>query len=714
MSLYCVDIETSGLLNDFTVDYTASPWKLRDNFKIHCIVIESLETGEVFEFVGDDCSKFKDFVLNTNITGIIAHNGISFDLTVLKVAYGMDFELGFEDSPSKWCGKEVEIIDTLMLSKTLFPDRQGHSLDYLGNLCGVKKIDWRAQAIELGLIEYSAEKGDEFLTYHPKMLEYNKQDVKTNIAVYKMLMKEKREWDKWDDAIQLEQYVAWIISRQEHRGFWFDRELADKNVRELDALMLEHKNIVEPHLPQKPLGKTKLKEYTAPATQFKKDGTPSSHIEKFIARHGGELQNRIDGYYAVFENKEFQLPLLDPIKTHEDALISDSTFIKEFLVGIGWEPSEFKEKDLTLDVKKRKLSAEKFKETVQRYVDKTLASNFCKFRLTKVNATRDALLNKLLRHDMSKPLKVLTNPTFTVGQEKQIDPALERLVDTFPYVKNIVEYLTYNHRRNSILGGGFDIEDEEEAETGFIPNMRSDGRIPTPADSCGCATARMKHRIICNIPRVTSLYGAPIRALFGVGAGNGAIQFAYDFCSLEAMIESHYCWKYDMTENKEYCNSLIQEKPNDVHTLTAKKISEMLGREFSRGNSKAVKYACAYGAQAPKVAKTIGSDLTTGELVFEGYWEAAKPLADLKIALTKYWETKGGKKFILGIDGRKIMTRSKHSLVNALFQSAGVICAKRTMVYQDIAFREAGISVDFWKEDWKNKDYIQQLIAYHK
>ena len=59
------------------------------------------------------------------------------------------FELGFEDSPSKWCGKEVEIIDTLMLSKTLFPDRQGHSLDYLGNLCGVKKIDWRAQAIEL-------------------------------------------------------------------------------------------------------------------------------------------------------------------------------------------------------------------------------------------------------------------------------------------------------------------------------------------------------------------------------------------------------------------------------------------------------------------------------------------------------------------------------------------------------------------------------------
>ena len=103
-----------------------------------------------------------------------------------------------------------------------------------------------------------------------------------------------------------------------------------------------------------------------------------------------------------------------------------------------------------------------------------------------------------------------------------------------------------------------------------------------------------------------------------------------------------------------------------------------------------------------------------GERIFTAYWDAAAPLAALKEALTRYWETRGGKKFILGLDGRKIMTRSKHSLVNALFQSAGVICAKRSMVYQDIAFRERNISVNFWTEDWKNKPYIQQMIAYHE
>jgi len=710
--LYCFDIEANGLLDDSTVDYTTSPWSLKD-FKIHCIVIENLETGEQTSFVGEECKNFKQFVID-NVEAIIAHNGINYDLTVLKAVYGMDFTLGFEETPSTWCGKDVRIIDTFIMSKTIYPDRQSHSLDYLGTLCGVHKIDWRSEAISLGLIEHSSPKGAEFAVYHPQMLEYNKQDVKTNIAVFKYLFKEMGDWD-WNDALELEHYVAWIITRQAHRGFWFDQELALKNVQELDELMAKHKTIVEPHLPEKPLTKTKLKEWTPPATQFLKSGLPNTHIKNFAAKVGGQLVEYSDGWYFEWEGQIFKLPFSEPLKKTEPTSISDSTFIKEFLVGLGWQPSEFKEKDLTLDTKKKKLSPEKFEATVRRYVEQTLASNFLPFRMERVKCTDSRkLMRQLLSHDLSKPLKVLTNPTFTVGQEKNIDPALSELESTFPYVKNIVEYLTYNHRRNSILGGGVDWEDaDEEGETGFLPNVRKDGRIPTPADSMGAATARMKHKIVANVPRVTSLYGEPIRRLFGVGKGNGAIQFAYDFCSLEAMVEAHFCWQFD-DENKSYCNSLILEKPNDVHTKTAEMISKMLDIDFKRGSAKSVKYACAYGAQPPKVAKTVGCDLKTGESIFNAYWEAAKPLAKFKEWLTNFWKTKGQKKFIVGIDGRQIRTRSQHSLVNAAFQSAGVIAAKRTMVYQDILFRKHGISVDFWSEDWKNKAYIQQMIAYHK
>lgn len=959
MGRYCFDIESTGFLDDSTVDYNASPWKLKDDFKIHCIVATNIDTEESFDFVQEECyTKFRPWV-KENVDVIIAHNQINYDLMVCLAALGMEYTLGFEGESSTLDGKPVEIIDTYVLSKTLFPDRAGHSIEYFGSILGEEKIDWRAKAVELGLIEHNAPKGAEFKKYHPEMLVYNRRDVSVNIRTYKYLMKEWGEWG-WGSAFELEQYVAWIIARQQHRGFWFDKELAVKNVQELDEMMAKHKEIVEPHLPPKPMGKTKLKDFTPPATQFKKDGATSAHIEKWVAKHEGVIEKTEEGYIATLYNKQWKLPITEPVVTEEPASINDSTFIKEFLVKLGWNPSNVKEKDLTLDSKKKKLTKEKFVATVDRYVEQTFNSAFCDIRLEKLNANRNNLRDKLLKHDLNKPLKVLTNPTFTVGQEKQIDPALEEMKSTFPYVQNIVEYLTYNHRRNSILGGGFDLDEEDEAETGFLPNVRSDGRIPTPADTCGASTGRMKHRLVCNIPRVTSLYGEPIRALFGIGDEKKYIQYAYDFASLEAMIESHYCvpmhaqaltrtgwknynqlvigedilgynpdtgekewtpleglvyyensltynlewkshkyratgdhrwyvkqrdtgskdfkkqvrntlelntgskiivnapfnsyqdiknspeslmkgkwnidwtarvlamsqeqrkaflegfliadgywhehkqkpvwrwaqnrnelfeaaltasylvhdgsitvadnsgssevkvvtlcnnseitgqrlkrsvygveptwcpqtklktwvmrqgdcititgncWRYDRTEDKEYCNSLTQEKPRDIHTRTATKIADIIGQAFTRPNAKAVKYCCSYGGQGPKVAKTVGCEPYLGQKIFDAFWDAAKPLAELKEALTRYWETVGQKKFILGIDGRKIMSRSKHSLVNALFQGAGVTCAKRSMVYQDIEFRKRGIAVDFWKEDWKNKDYVQQLIAYHK
>src|SRR5699024_9228508 len=43
------------------------------------------------------------------------------------------------------------------------------------------------------------------------------------------------------------------------------------------------------------------------------------------------------------------------------------------------------------------------------------------------------------------------------------------------------------------------------------------------------------------------------------------------------------------------------------------------------------------------------------------------------------------------IDGRLVRTRSEHSLVNALFQSAGVIFAKYTMVYMFEMLEDKGL-----------------------
>ena len=378
---------------------------------------------------------------------------------------------------------------------------------------------------------------------------------------------------------------------------------------------------------------------------------------------------------------------------------------------IKWSPSEYKDKDITLKSgTKFKKTPEQMEKGIQDYLTQTLASNFCGDRcehLGCIPETLEVTLRK--RIDRGNGVKVLTNPSFTKGQDKEICPNLLAMSEKFPFAKDIVEYLTFKHRRNSILGGGADW-DEEEPEKGFLSNVREDGRIPTPAATCDAATSRMKHRSVANIPRVTSLYGDVMRSLFGVESPK-FFQIGYDFDSLEARIESHYTWRYD-AEDKAYCNALLLEKPNDIHSVTARKITEAIGREFERGSAKAVKYGITYGAQAAKVAKTIGSDLSTGNLVFEAFWEAASPLASLKEKLAEFWN-KTGKKYILGIDGRKVPTRSAHAILNSLFQSGGVICAKRAMVIYDDLLEEKGLLCDFFTEDWKNKSFSQQMIAYH-
>jgi hypothetical protein len=104
--------------------------------------------------------------------------------------------------------------------------------------------------------------------------------------------------------------------------------------------------------------------------------------------------------------------------------------------------------------------------------------------------------------------------------------------------------------------------------------------------------------------------------------------------------------------------------------------------------------------------------LGTGQQVFDAFWKAAFPLKMLKEELQRQWES-NGKKYIIGIDGRRVPTRSAHAILNSLFQSGGVICAKRAMLIHDNKLKKAGLSVDFFKDDWQNMSFCQQMIAYH-
>ena len=63
MRLYW-DIEASNLLNSESIDYTQSPYKIKDDFKSHCAVFIDVDTEIEYDFVQEDFSKIKQFLLD--------------------------------------------------------------------------------------------------------------------------------------------------------------------------------------------------------------------------------------------------------------------------------------------------------------------------------------------------------------------------------------------------------------------------------------------------------------------------------------------------------------------------------------------------------------------------------------------------------------------------------------------------------------------------
>ena len=149
------------------------------------------------------------------------------------------------------------------------------------------------------------------------------------------------------------------------------------------------------------------------------------------------------------------------------------------------------------------------------------------------------------------------------------------------------------------------------------------------------------------------------------------MQLGFDFASLEARIQGHYILPFN---GEELAEQLLASKPNDIHTLNAVKLG------ISRDQAKSISYALMYGASYKKLKSMLGLSDSEAKALYDAYWEAVKPLSDLREEVGKVWKRRGSK-FVVGIDGRKINTRSQHSLLNALFQSGGVINAKYTTVF---------------------------------
>ncbi len=701
---WVIDIESNNLLSE-SLDYTAFPYKLKKEAKLWCIVLRNVETNEVRFAIKENITKawMKENLKDCEY--LIAHNGIKFDLPLLKLFGVLDYKIGYINESDTVFNQDITIIDSLILSRWSFPDRfGGHSLESWGERVGEAKTNFRKECIDKGIIEKNSPQGAEFQVYSDVMLNYCNQDTLVNSKAFIRLLREF-DFEKFQLSIKQENKLADLALNRESLGFKFDKNLAIQCVDDLTIKMQNLADIVNPLLPPKLMNKGELKDYTPPKRQIDKEGNITASMLKFITNTNGLYrQEGNDFYYIDKDGNEFKLPLEDkPIQTHIKAEITDLDHVKMYLIELGWKPTEWRERDLTKDSKKQSIPYEKRIKALERWVDETIKGKYTIARLEKLGVKQSKLDSWILKvkQDLKKdrPIKVPTSPCVRVGVEKNLCPNLEKLGEQVAFAKDFTLYLTYKSRKSNIAGG--DIEDMdfdlESPNTGYLSTYREeDGRIPTPAIEIGATSHRYTHIKVANIPRASSIYGKEMRSLFG--CGDGAYQLGFDFSSLEARIMAHYVWNYK--GGQELAQMFLAEKPNDWHTVTSIKL------ELSRTDTKSVNYAAIYGASGKKIAQMLGVSLEKGEEILNGVWDNAPALTELKQYIENFWEKNN---YIIGIDGRIIKIRSKHSILNTLFQSAGVICAKYVTVYlmQYLEHNKYCISPFVGKPD------VCSMIEYH-
>tara|TARA_B100001250_G_scaffold413632_1_gene448419 strand:- start:692 stop:2374 length:1683 start_codon:yes stop_codon:yes gene_type:complete len=192
----------------------------------------------------------------------------------------------------------------------------------------------------------------------------------------------------------------------------------------------------------------------------------------------------------------------------------------------------------------------------------------------------------------------------------------------------------------------------------WIEATREDGRVHGKVITNGTVTGRMSHQSpnMAQVPAVYSPYGKECRALWIANKGYKLV--GVDASGLELRMLAHYM------NDKEYTNEIIN---GDIHT--ANKTSAGLG---SRDEAKTFIYAFIYGAGDKKIGSILGRSEADGRRVKEKFLRHTPSLRSLREKV----DGVAKKRWLRGLDQRKILIRHPHAALNTLLQGAGACVMK--------------------------------------
>ena len=637
--LFCAILDSMkglAMYNGFSIDIEANGFTF-DADKIWVINLEDLDSNEKLQLHPFKDKNAKDKLIawidKYNKPNVAFHNGLGYDIFVLMFVLGIEYSVG----PDSIEGREVSFVDTFYLSMYLNPDREKHSIEYWGSQVGMPKIDLRQELISIGALDSKAEDGAEFMQYHPIMDKYCKRDTLVCKLTFISLVQEWKElyksWDEWPRHFIAGQKSFYLMSCQELTGWKFDVEAAKSLKTRIEEMMEEIRASVEPKLPPRSLKKTEEKEYSMPAKPFKKDGSLSSTMEKWIEKHSAlydEASNSVTVYGKKYPIKAgFMIEMKLPME------MANQDQMKDYFLEQGWKPTLFNFK-----------------------------------RGPDGKPVRDPNTRQLI-------------PTTPKIQEAgKLCPNLEKIEGDL--VKQVVKWLSLRNRL-SVLQGWL-----QNARLVY------DGRIGAGRTGIA-SSHRQKHKIVVNVPKADPkvLLGYEFRSLWI--ADEGMLIAAGDAAALEGRVQGHYAHNYDggVTADELLKGDVHSKNAHAFYGNIYDEVKQLYNSpDFDKENpkwkpyrnkSKNGFYAILYGAAAPKVASTLGIPEKFGKEALDAFWEANPGTAALKKQVETYWETTGKKKYLPAIDGRILMTRKKSALLNTIFQSCGGI----TMDY-------AGLFMDKW------------------
>lgn len=655
------DIETNGLLHNVS--------------QFHCAVTYDYTTDQYIRYRPDDFGAYIDALEAEVARGglIVFHNGHKYDIPVIELL------------AKKLLGRDVKfpkenVLDTLVMSRLIYSNikdtdagllRAGklpgkrfgsHALEAwgyrLGEMKGEYKDDFKASLAESGE-EYV--EGMEWLLFNEDMMEYNVQDVVVTKALFEKLCSNTFYFPNETPAGSTEAERFWNGS--------------------LEAVKLEH-------------------DAAWLLAKMERNGFPIDikSLENLYAELAGrrgellvELTNTFGSWYSAkggteaFRHPRTGKPLTKypRVKYPKQGGIFKKPKNKKQREGL--EPCELDTRDYVEGAPYTPVEHVVFNPSSRDHITRVLTkAGWVPVEFTPSGAPK--VDDEVLEH------------------VKVDDPDAQRCIEL------IKEYLMIQKRIGQVA----------EGDNGWLRMIGEDGRIHGSVNPNGAVTGRATHSFpnVAQVPSIRAAYGEPCRAAFGAehnmkdGNPDPWIQVGVDASGLELRCLGHFMYRYD---EGEYVETILT---GDIHTK-----NQMAAGLPTRDNAKTFIYGFLYGAGAAKIGQIVGGTAEDGKRLIKNFLEQTPAIAALREAITgtlvKDSKWVGGeqkvtwkRRWVRGLDGRKVHVRSPHAALNTLLQSAGALICKLWIVETERLLLEAGLKHG-WDGDFAYMAWVHKQHCAH-